>query len=662
MHNKHYFIILISLLSLSNSLPHFIFDGIESYHQCIEEIDKISFTIYGSLSEEINPEKMMVSNYLIEDMGEFKCSLLNNENSENEKRTHKIVCSIIGSFPIKGYILDEPEVSGFDFNDEKGESTWPKVIEKKIFLIGECGEKKELDFEPLLFGAADNFVSPIKNVRKVIVNKALKSLPARTSVKKDDMKYQMKLAKNKFSLSPVETAYMLYKWEAENIVYDCYNFNHDRNKIDYSEDGTYNAGKGVCDGYAKIFLAMCTSLGLEAARVVGYSKSGDFYPGYMPSRADHAWNAVKIGGNYYVLDVTWGSGSCNGDSYVKSLKDSYFCSNPDAFIRTHLPVEQKWQLVSPTITLEQFVNLLNIGMDFYENGFKTVTPDAISFTSTQKFTVEFTHDSETRKTFLYHLYLLQSNTFVEQPNSCWIDRQDESSTMTCFTNKKGTYKLQIFGGPSGLQSYPMLLEYDIESTKTASTPMGFPTTYGAFSNSDLQIIEPLYNPLTRGQLIDVKFRTTTFDNLYILNDNHLRELDSNGNGEFTASGVYIFAEEVYLVTEQSGGYAYLAQYTTVPDPNSSTEPTFPDAFGAPKNALYSPLTDTLIIGKTYEFKIECESATKIAVLEGSNFSYLTKNGSMFTGSVKINGKDSTISIVSISNGYYYTYYRYRTSR
>ena len=32
---------------------------------------------------------------IINDMGEFKCSLLNNENSENEKRTHKIICSII---------------------------------------------------------------------------------------------------------------------------------------------------------------------------------------------------------------------------------------------------------------------------------------------------------------------------------------------------------------------------------------------------------------------------------------------------------------------------------------------------------------------------------------------------------------------------------------
>ena len=648
---------LLLLFSCSNSLPHFTYDGIESFH----EEDKISFTIYGSLSEEINPEKMSIKNYLIEDMGEFQCSLQKNEATDNKKRTHKIVCTIKGTYERRGYILEEPEVVGFDFKNEKGETTWPKEAERKTFLIGELGEKIELDNEPILRGAVD-YVNPLLSVRKSTVDKALASLPARSRTTKVKMIEAMKTAKKTYSLSEAETAYMVYKWESQNIVYDCYNFNHDRNKIDYSEDGTYNAGKGVCDGYAKIFLAMCTSLGLEAARVVGYSKSGDFYPGYMPSRADHAWNAVKIGGNYYVLDVTWGSGSCNGDSYVKSLKDSYFCSNPDAFIRTHLPVEQKWQLVSPTITLEQFVNLLNIGMDFYENGFKTVTPDAISFTSTQKFTVEFTHDSETRKTFLYHLYLLQSNTFVEQPNSCWIDRQDESSTMTCFTNKKGTYKLQIFGGPSGLQSYPMLLEYDIESTKTASTPLGFPSTYGAFSNSDLQIIEPLYNPLTRGQLIDVKFRTTTFDNLYILNDNHLRELDSNGNGEFTASGVYIFAEEVYLVTEQSGGYAYLAQYTTVPDPNSSTEPTFPDAFGAPKNVLYSPLTDTLIIGKTYEFKIECESATKIAVLEGSNFSYLTKNGSMFTGSVKINGKASTISIVSISNGYYYTYYRYRTSR
>ena len=372
MKNVIIYISLISLLSFSNALPHFTYDGLESMHESLGESNKITFIIYGSLSEEINPEKMHVQNYLIEDMGEFQCSLQKNEATDNKKRTHKIVCTIKGTYERRGYILEEPEVVGFDFKNEKGETTWPKEAERKTFLIGELGEKIELDNEPILRGAVD-YVNPLLSVRKSTVDKALASLPARSRTTKVKMIEAMKTAKKTYSLSEAETAYMVYKWEAENIVYDCYNFNHDRNKIDYSEDGTYNAGKGVCDGYAKIFLAMCTSLGLEAARVVGYSKSGDFYPGYMPSRADHAWNAVKIGGNYYVLDVTWGSGSCNGDSYVKSLKDSYFCSNPDAFIRTHLPVEQKWQLVSPTITLEQFVNLLNIGMDFYENGFKTVT-------------------------------------------------------------------------------------------------------------------------------------------------------------------------------------------------------------------------------------------------------------------------------------------------
>ena len=61
------------------------------------------------------------------------------------------------------------------------------------------------------------------------------------------------------------------------------------------------------------------------------------------------------------------------------------------------------------------------------------------------------------------------------------------------------------------------------------------------------------------------------------------------------------------------------------------------------------------------FKIKCESCTKIAVLEGNKFNYLTQSGSTFSGSVKINGIASYVSIVSVSSGYYSTYYRYYLS-
>ena len=55
-------------------------------------------------------------------------------------------------------------------------------------------------------------------------------------------------------------------------------------------------------------LAEVRAMGVEAYRVVGYSKAGDFVPGVIPNASDHAWNAIKVDGNYYVLDATWGIG------------------------------------------------------------------------------------------------------------------------------------------------------------------------------------------------------------------------------------------------------------------------------------------------------------------------------------------------------------------
>ena len=658
---------LISLLSSINTLPHFTYDGLESFRQCLGETDKISFTIYGSLSEEINPEKMYIKNYIIEDMGEFQCSLSKNEDTDDEKRTHKIVCTITGSFERRAYILEEPIVYGFDFKNEKGESTWPKEPENKTFLIGECGQKIELDLEPLLLGNLGSYINPIQNVRKDIVDKAISSLPSRTSVSKNNMIESMKNAKKSYSLSQIESAYMVYKWIAKNFVYDCYNFNHDRTKIDYSEDGTYSKGKGVCDGFAKLLMTMCNSLDIEAVRVVGYSKGSGYTPGILPTQTDHAWNAIKLGSNYYLIDVTWGAGSCNGDTYKENFRDSYFCSNPDGFIRGHLPAESQYQLISPTITLQQFVDMLKINMEFYEYGFIKVNPDLAKFNTEGKITVEFNYESSnTQKTFLSHLYFLQSNTYVEQSNACWIDRQETKATLTCYANNKGTYKLKIYGGPSTLETYPLLLEYDIICTKTAFNPMGFPTIYGLFSESDMIIVEPLYNPLTRGNFINFNIKTTTFDNLYIVNKNsdknHFRELDNNGNGVFTGESVYIFGQNVYIATLKDNYYNYIVEYTTIRDSSSAKDATFPESFSAPKNILYSPLTDTLTKGKIYNFKIKCESATKIAVLESNNFTYLDKSGSTFSGFVKIEGLSSTISIVSMNGNRYSTYYRYKVNK
>ena len=663
MNGKIIFISLILLLSCSNSLPHFTYDGIESFH----EEDKISFTIYGSLSEEINPEKMHIKNYLIEDMGEFQCFLQKNEILDDIKRTHKIICSIYGTFVEKGYILEEPEVFGFDFKNELGQTTWPIEPERKTFLIGRIGQKIELDNGPILLGNLGDYINPLNSVRKNVIDKALNSLPSRRSVTKAQMIESMKKAKISYSLADGEIVYMIYKWETQNIEYDCYNLFKNPQQIDYSEDGTYSKGKGVCNGYSELFRTMCISLGIEAEKIIGYAKGVGYNPNVIPTDTNHAWNVVKLGSIYYLVDPTWGSGSCKNENFFSDPSDFYFCTNPEILIRSHLPADSRWQFVSPTITLQQFVNKLELKKYFYQNGFKTISPDLPKFNTDGTITIIITYEpSSQQKTILIQLSHLESSSYVEQPNSCFVKKQTEYAKLTCYANKRGQYRLVIFGGPAGLQSYPHLVEYTITSSKDNPNPKGFPNAYGLFEESDLEI-EPFYNPLTRGNLINFRIKTTTFDNLYIINNidsnSQFREFDNNGNGVFTADSVYIFGKAVYLATKIDGNFNYFVLYNTIPDPNSSTDATFPYSYFGPKNVLYSPLIDTLKIGNFYQFKIKCESATKIAVKIGDKYNYLNKGGDIFTGNVKISGDENKeVYIVYINDGNIQSLYVYKTSK
>ncbi len=86
------------------------------------------------------------------------------------------------------------------------------------------------------------------------------------------------------SWSNLEKAVFVYKQLAQNIVYN------DDNEI---ECRNLNAvmGKGVCAGYAITFKEMMDRLGIEA-EVINQPRV-------------HTWNAIKIDGMWYPIDLTW---------------------------------------------------------------------------------------------------------------------------------------------------------------------------------------------------------------------------------------------------------------------------------------------------------------------------------------------------------------------
>ena len=64
-----------------------------------------------------------------------------------------------------------------------------------------------------------------------------------------------------------------------------------------NENDAYGAlvdGKAVCEGYARAFQLLCNKANIDSVLLSGIADSDN-----------HAWNGVKIGGDWYQIDVTW---------------------------------------------------------------------------------------------------------------------------------------------------------------------------------------------------------------------------------------------------------------------------------------------------------------------------------------------------------------------
>ncbi|MBQ4443463.1 MAG: hypothetical protein II896_02235 [Clostridia bacterium] len=92
------------------------------------------------------------------------------------------------------------------------------------------------------------------------------------------------------------------KW-AHDVI--CARFEYDHGMQNYSVLSMLDSGKGVCNAYTGLFLALATRLGLQCGVAVS-------------DRMNHTWNIVKVGRNWYHVDVTWDDSSGTYDYYLKT--------------------------------------------------------------------------------------------------------------------------------------------------------------------------------------------------------------------------------------------------------------------------------------------------------------------------------------------------------
>lgn len=333
----------------------------------------------------------------------------------------------------------------------------------------------------------------------------------------------MQKAKTKHNLNEAESAYLVYKWLAKNIDYDCYNYYHG-GKLVHDDKSTYSSGMGVCSGYTYLFKNMCKALGLEADYIKGYGKG---IPGQRPEKAKHSWNSVKIDRSYYLIDVTWGAGSCREDEYQKKYTDFFFGTRPEEFIRTHLPVDKKWQLLSNIVTIQTFTNTLKLNPAFYENKFKAIIPDLSVYKVSGKGKVSLLYsESSNDISISAKLLYVNGSESTEEQNSCLITKTKGNIQVNFVTNKKGEYRLLIYNGKyEPLKS--LVTEYLIKNDIEARNPLSFPGDFGSIYASEIELIQPLTSTLKKGKSYMFLLRAKNLKNLFIIDGSKKIKLINN---------------------------------------------------------------------------------------------------------------------------------------
>lgn len=90
-------------------------------------------------------------------------------------------------------------------------------------------------------------------------------------------------------------------------------------------------GRGVCQAYTLLFCALCRAVGVDCEAVLCFEM-------------EHEWNQVRIGDNWYHVDLTWDETEL---PYLNRVPHTYFLLDDDTLRARRAEAREDWQNAAP---------------------------------------------------------------------------------------------------------------------------------------------------------------------------------------------------------------------------------------------------------------------------------------------------------------------------
>lgn len=148
---------------------------------------------------------------------------------------------------------------------------------------------------------------------------------------------------------PFERVKALHDWVVTRLHYDHDSITGKRKPQDAVS--VFNNRMGVCEGYARLLVAMGKVTGDRIVYVTGDVRedTGELVP------VGHAWNAVEIKGAWYLMDATWDDPTNTTDPSKQIYQTDYLFIPPQFMGLNHFPDDARWQLRQVALSRADFL-------------------------------------------------------------------------------------------------------------------------------------------------------------------------------------------------------------------------------------------------------------------------------------------------------------------
>ncbi len=336
-----------------------------------------------------------------------------------------------------------------------------------------------------------------------------------------------------------EKARAIFRWICQNIDYDLGSYFTGRLGSTKSED-VLKSRSSVCSGYSDLFSALAGEAGLEAVEIRGYGKGYSYRPGQrFAGPFNHAWNAVKINGSWFLMDPTWGAGYLGQDGkYHRWFDDHCFMTPPDQFIYDHLPEQESWQLLDRPLSQAQFEDLVYVESDLFNLGLKVIErKGSISAGGEVNLSVYAPEDVVMIAGLESEAEVLEGRTLCQ--------REGENYEIRARFQEAGSYALRAYAkkkDDTGV--YKSVMQYNINASSGLES--GFPLTFGRFGEAGAHLYSPLEGSLRAGQTYHFRIRVPGAAEVAVVCGKDWSRLEGQGD---------LFEGNVTVAKEEAGIFA-----------------------------------------------------------------------------------------------------------